>query len=151
MDVNIRVWTEKDVAATAVLERACFAEPWQRESLKESAASVGFYAFALEADGEFVGYICGTTLFEDAELMRVAVLPSMRGRGLGRLLTERFLEDAERRGAEQCFLEVRLSNAAALGLYQSLGFQKNRVRKRYYPDGEDALEMRKVFAKPEQG
>jgi len=47
-------------------------------------------------------------------------------------------------GAKRCLLEVRASNAAARGLYRSLGFQVDGVRKNYYPAAtgrEDALLM----------
>ena len=42
-------------------------------------------------------------------------------------------------------LEVRRSNAPAIKLYRSLGFFATNVRRRYYDDGEDAVEMRLVF------
>ncbi len=44
-------------------------------------------------------------------------------------------------GAEAVLLEVRASNAAALRLYESLGFQRVGLRRRYYADGEDAVLM----------
>jgi ribosomal-protein-alanine N-acetyltransferase len=144
-NVSIREWTEDDVGAAALIERACFAEPWTLEVIRQSFTVPHFYGFILEADGETVGYACGSSLFEDAELMRIAVLPKCRGLGYGRLLLKRFIEGAAMRGAERMFLEVRASNEAALALYLKSGFQKNRLRKRYYPDGEDALEMLKDF------
>ena len=145
-NVNIREWTENDVGAAALIERVCFAEPWTLEVIRQSLAVPHFYGFIVEADGETVGYACGSSLFEDSELMRIAVLPKCRGRGFGRLLLERFIEEAATRGAERMFLEVRASNEAALSLYLKSGFQKNRLRKRYYPDGEDALEMLNDFS-----
>ena len=145
MDVNIRELTENELAAAALIERSCLAEPWTLDALKQSLATPQFFAFVLETNGEIVGYVSGTSLFEDSELMRIAVLSSYRGKGYGRLLMERFLKSAAERGAERTFLEVRASNTAALGLYQSVGFMKNRLRKRYYSDGEDALEMCKTF------
>lgn len=145
MEISIREWTENDVPFAALIERACFAEPWSLEVIRQSVSVPHFYGFVLEADGEMVGYACGSSLFEDAELMRIAVLPKCRGKGLGRLLLEGFIEGAVSRGAERMFLEVRASNEAALGLYLKSGFQKNRLRKRYYPDGEDALEMCKAL------
>ena len=145
-DVNIREWTENDVGAAALIERACFAEPWTMDVIRQSLTVPHFYGFVLEADGEIVGYACGSSLFEDAELMRIAVLPKCRGLGYGRLLLDRFIEGASARGAERMFLEVRASNTAALGLYTSSGFEKNRLRKRYYPDGEDGIEMLNHFS-----
>ena len=139
----IRDWTEKDLPAIAMLERACFSEPWTMEMLKNEFSRKEFCGALLEEDGKIVGFVCGMTLFEDAELMKVAVAESCRKRGLGGALVDEFYSRAVSRGAERIFLEVRVSNAAALGLYQSRGYEKTRLRKRYYADGEDALEMKK--------
>ena len=145
MDVNIRQWTEADAPYAALIERACFKDAWSLEVVKECFRFSHFLGFILEKEGEIVGYVCGSSLFEDAELMRIAVLPSHRGEGLGRLLLEQFIHGATERGAERMFLEVRASNEAALALYLKSGFEKNRLRKRYYPDGEDGLEMCKTL------
>ncbi len=145
----IRDWTEKDLPAIAILERACFSEPWTMEMLKNEFLRKEFCGALLEEDGKIVGFVCGMTLFEDAELMKVAVAESCRKRGLGGALIDEFYARAVSRGAERIFLEVRVSNAAALGLYQSRGYEKTRLRKRYYADGEDALEMKKE-AHPEE-
>ncbi len=145
MEISIREWTANDIPAAAMIERTCLGEPWSLDTLKQWRSAAHFFAYVLEADGVIAGYVCGTALFEDAELLRVAVLPPYRGKGFGKLLTERFLEGAAARGAERAFLEVRPSNQAALALYQKQGFQKNRLRKRYYADGEDGLEMMKSF------
>lgn len=143
MDVNIREWTENDAPNAALIERACFQEAWTLEVVKQCFRYPHFIGYVLELDGEIVGYVCGSSMFEDSELMRIAILPAHRGKGLGKLLLERFIEGVAARGAERTFLEVRASNVAALTLYLKSGFQKNRLRKRYYPDGEDALEMLK--------
>lgn len=139
----IRDWTEKDLPAIAILERACFSEPWTMEMLKNEFSRKEFCGALLEEDGKIVGFVCGMTLFEDAELMKVAVAESCRKRGLGGALVDEFYRRAISRDVERIFLEVRVSNAAALGLYQGRGYEKTRLRKRYYADGEDALEMKK--------
>ena len=74
---------------------------------------------------------------------------SARRCGLGRTLLRRMLADAARVGAEQCFLEVRESNLAAIALYLREGFAPVARRVAYYPPlagasrREDALVMRR--------
>lgn len=144
--MNVRKWTIDDLRAIAAIEKACFAEPWSEETLRDAFARENYFALVLETEGKTVGYACGTTLFEIAELPRIAVLKEYRGKGLGGALMERFFETVKERGAERIFLEVRVSNASAIGLYVSRGFEKTRVRKKYYGDGEDAVEMKKELS-----
>lgn len=141
--ITIRDWTERDLPKLMALERACFADAWTTEMMKNEYARNGFCGVLAEENGEVVGYACGYTLFEDAELPKIAVARECRGKGIGGLLLDTFTERAAERGAERIFLEVRISNEPALGLYKSRGFEKTRIRKRYYSDGEDALEMKR--------
>ena len=90
-----------------------------------------------------VGYACETVLFDEGEIANVAVSPERRGQGLGKRLMDWLEERAKSLGAEKLFLEVRVSNAPALALYNGCGFEPLAVRKKYYPDGEDALVMTK--------
>ena len=92
----------------------------------------------------------GSVLFEDAEIYKVAILPQHRGKGLGSMAVNAFVDKVKERGGERIFLEVRPSNTAALRLYQNRGFEKNRLRKRYYADGEDCLEMKKELYPDEE-
>ncbi len=141
--MSVRKWAIDDLRALAAIEKACFAEPWSEETLRDAFARENYFALVLETDGKIVGYACGTTLFEIAELPRIAVLKEYRGQGFGGALMERFFDVVKERGADRVFLEVRVSNEAAIGLYTSRGFEKTRVRKKYYGDGEDAVEMKK--------
>jgi ribosomal-protein-alanine N-acetyltransferase len=80
---------------------------------------------------------------DEVHLLDLAVDPEVRRQGIGRCLLETVLSDARAGGAALALLEVRASNAAALGLYASLGFVRTDVRRAYYSDnGEDAVVMR---------
>ena len=69
----------------------------------------------------------------EAQLLNLTVAASARRRGLGRRLLQRLLSDAVGVGAEQCFLEVRESNHAAIALYLREGFAPVARRAGYYP------------------
>jgi ribosomal-protein-alanine N-acetyltransferase len=75
------------------------------------------------------------------------VTPGARRRGLGTALLAAAMAGARLRGAEAMFLEVAAAgNPAALGLYRGLGFVEVGRRRRYYPDGSDALVLRRDLA-----
>lgn len=104
------------------------------------------YVVATAGDGTIVGYagldVAGTT----ADVMTVAVAPAAQGRGTGRVLMDHLLEAARSAGAEALMLEVRADNGPALRLYESLGFDRLTVRRRYYQPGDvDAVIMRKLL------
>ena len=141
----VRLAENKDLQAIANLERACFVEPWSTGQLAGSFARTDFCALVVEIDGEIAGYICGTTLFETAEIARVAVDKNRRRTGLGGKLLDGFLAFVKSKGAERVFLEVRESNQAAIGLYLSRGFEKTRIRENYYDGKENAVEMLKTL------
>ncbi len=90
----------------------------------------------------------------EAQILNLSVVPDARREGLGRQLLRRFIDDARRLGAEQIFLEVRVSNVAAIGLYDAEGFAAVGRRDGYYPGigadapREDALVMRLSLLPP---
>jgi ribosomal protein S18 acetylase RimI-like enzyme len=130
-----RLQLEVELArATAVLLCAC-AEP--NGQLAQSEAKVQGVLIAWQIAGDF-------------ELLNMAVATEARGCGLGRALVSALIELAQEGADGACiFLEVRTDNAPALALYRSAGFEASRVRKGYYQDGCDALEM--VLRHPTRG
>jgi len=93
--------------------------------------------------GQPEGYACFRLGVGEAELLRVAVSPEARRRGLGRRLIAAGFERLRAAGMARCHLEVRPSNASALALYHALGFEICGRRRTYYRDGSDALVLRR--------
>ena len=146
MQMRLRAFERGDERAVAELESACFSEPWTEREWQESAAREDFFGLVLEDErGRLIGYACVYALFESAELLRIAIRESERGKGLGGRLLDGLTALLSRRGVEQLFLEVRAGNLSAKRLYESRGFVLVRERKKYYQDGENALEMKKSF------
>lgn len=143
--MELLAWTKDDTLAVAELEKQCFSDPWSAELFESAFVSPFFHGLVVKENGKIIGYACQTVLFEDAEILNVAVAPNARGKGMGKALMEAMIQAAKTRGAERMFLEVRVSNAPALGLYRGLGFQDGYIRKKYYEDGEDALTMSLVL------
>ncbi len=96
---------------------------------------------ARDAEGVIVGYLLFWHVTDELHLLNVAVEPSARRRGIGRALVEDLLAYARGHAAQRVLLEVRASNEPAIRLYEQLGFHRFNVRRGYYPDGEDAVEM----------
>lgn len=88
-------------------------------------------------EGTVLGFVDLKLLYDEADLMHIAVREDARGRGIGRDLLIKAIEAA---GEMPIALEVREGNTRAIGLYESHGFKKESIRKNYY-HGEDAVIM----------
>lgn len=139
----IRAWEKKDIPAIADIENKSFADPWTEGMLSDTLRFPVYHTFLAEEGGQVCGYGCLILLFEDAELANIAVSPTHRGQGVGKLLMEKMHDYAKTFGAERMLLEVRVSNQNAIGLYEKYGYEKYGLRENYYADGEDAYLMQK--------
>ena len=91
---------------------------------------------------DMLGYLIVARYVDAWHIMNLSVDPAQRRQGVATQLLEALFEvtgDDDRRGFT---LEVRVSNDAAIRLYENLGFRSQGVRRGYYTDNrEDALIM----------
>jgi len=149
MAFTLREATPDDVDAIMAIETSTFGtDAWSIDSMRgEVASRHTLYLVAIDDDdtGVLAGYagLLAPHDSGDADIQTIAVAPTARRRGLGRMLMLALIEESRRRAATHVFLEVRADNPSARTLYDSLGFEQIAVRARYYqPDGVDAQIMR---------
>ena len=142
---QIRNVEEFDLLKMEEIEKECFQDSWCLAMWKGTFTRRDFLGVAIEEKGKFIGFCAGTVLFENSELLRIALTQSARGKGYGGKLLDEFMQKAKRQGAEKIFLEVRATNEVAQNLYKSRGFKETGIRAKYYADGEDAVEMVKTL------
>ena len=131
--------------ALAELERGCFgAAAWSLQQLDAELHRTGLICRVIAGSKptELCALALGWSVEDESELLRIAVHPSYRRRGLGTILLTDFMDQAWLRGARTCFLDVRSDNHPAIGLYLDRGFHSIGSRKAYYSDGCDAQLMR---------
>lgn len=144
MNVAIEPMIEADLDAVLDIDVAAFREPRdvREKSLREELARKWARIHVARIDGgRIVGYLLYWHVVDEAHVINVAVAPQERRHGIGRALVAHLLDHAKANGIVKLLLEVRASNAAAIGLYEKAGFTRFNVRERYYNDGEDAVEM----------
>ncbi len=124
------------------INQASFSQPWSAALIEQDMDNPNcYYAVGLEGV-EVVGYAGMTVIAGEANVTNVAVSPKRRREGIGRILLARLIEICRENSFILITLEVRKSNSAAIGLYESLGFEALGERKNYYSDnGESALIM----------
>ena len=138
---RLRWW---DLGQVQDLERQLFSEgPWTAGQFWSELARVPesrWYVVARRGP-RIVGYAGVFVVVPEADVQTVAVAPEERGRGTGRVLLGALIDQARARRATVLHLEVRADNAAAIGLYQAMGFVADGRRRDYYGRGRDALLM----------
>jgi [ribosomal protein S18]-alanine N-acetyltransferase len=144
MMIEFRKLKLRDLNAIEEIERTSYPTPWSRsmfagELAKPSSICLG----AVEVDtDELVGYLIISRYVDAWHVMNIAVAPGHRRRGIARSLMERLFEVTARDARRGYTLEVRVSNEAAIRLYEELGFRTRGIRRGYYTDNrEDALIM----------
>lgn len=135
------------VAQVAALERLCFADPWSERSIAAELQNPLSCWLVAEEGGQVLGYAGSQAVLDEADVMNVAVQPEARRMGLGADLMRALMAALRQRGVGTLSLEVRVSNAPAIALYQALGFSEAGRRHRYYRHPvEDALILRRTLA-----
>lgn len=147
MTVVYDTLTNDDAARCAELESLLFGgdDPWPARAFRAELAAGHTHYAAARVDGKLVGYAGIARLGRrepfEYEIHTIGVDPEFQGRGIGRRLLADLLAVA---GDGTIFLEVRTDNEPAITLYESVGFVRVGVRRRYYrPSGADAYTMRR--------
>ena len=142
MELIIKPLTEENVDAVCVLEEEAFSMPWHRESFLEMIMNKDACYLVGISEREVVASCGLRNIVGDGEITNVVTKASMRGKGIGKRMLLKLMEEGGKMGVEAYTLEVRKSNMAAIHLYESLGFVTEGVRKNFYEDPtEDALIM----------
>lgn len=136
--------TSADVDMVAELDKKCFSIPWSRQSFAEEMENkIAVYFVATDEDN-VIGYCGFWQASDEGDITNIAVLPEYRRKGIGGMLVERLIAEANNMELVLLTLEVRKSNVPAQALYKKYGFVPIGERKRYYRDNhEDALIMMK--------
>lgn len=132
----------EDLDQVAAIERQCFSEPWTRAGFETSLRSPDTLYLAALEEGQVVGYCGLLRSFEEADITNVAVREDHRNQGIAGKMLEELMEQGRRWGILRFTLEVRVSNRAAIRVYERLGFASVGVRRGFYTKpAEDALIM----------
>ena len=152
---NLRKFEPKDLYQVMSINQRCLPENYSENFFMSLYKNFPETFIVAEKKGMIVGYIMcriesglsgiGFTplsFSKKGHIISIAVLPEHRGKGLGRALIEKALENMTRvYNAKSCYLEVRVSNEPAISLYKKVGFEVQRTIRGYYADGENAYIM----------
>ncbi len=140
MSLRFRRMEIRDVPEIARLEAAIFKDAWPAESFVAEIENTRISHPLVMEDGEGIaGYAVVWRITDEVQINNIAVAPQVQGKGYGSALLKYIIEKME--PFNVAWLEVRVSNRAAIRLYEKYNFKTRYLRKAYYSDGEDALIM----------
>ena len=140
--ITIRKMQVKDALPVSRIEQEIFSKPWSYQGFVDALNLGNAIFFVAEEEGKIAGYIGMYMSLDEGEITNVAVTAKMRQRGIGGMLLSEMKKEAERRSKAKIILEVRVSNAGAIRLYERNGFKNCGVRKGFYElPKEDAYIM----------
>ncbi len=134
MSISFERLCPSHIDGMEIIENNCFPEPWSRKSLEELlTCEYAVYFVAKDLDsGCIAGYAGMYVSFDVGNINNVGVLPKYRRHGIGARLIGELCEYCKKNSIVLLTLEVRESNAPAIGLYEKFGFERVGVRKNYY-------------------
>ena len=142
MTLKIRPASLQDVVAIMEIENSTNQMPWTKNQFI-SSMEVGHYSMVLQQYQKIIGFAIYAPVIPESHLLNIAINPAHQGKGLGNQLLEKIIFQNKTIGVTVMTLEVRVSNKAAINLYEKRGFKKDAIRPNYYSGAskEDALLM----------
>ena len=141
---SLRPATPDDVPAILQIEAKVHVAPWTEEHFKAELEKP-YARFLVYTDDEtdeiVIGYIVFWLMFDECQVLNVAVDFPYRGLGYAKELIRAAAKEGGQKNVKRVVLDVRKTNLPAVQLYQGLGFVITQVRKGFYSNGEDAYQM----------
>ncbi len=141
-ELKIRKMGVSDIGPLAYIENQCFSRPWSAKEfghLMDESDALYLVAEAVDEKGsrKIVGTAGMRIIGAEGDIDNVAVLPEYRNLGIAGKLMNELLNTAREAGAEEFTLEVRVSNAPAIKVYERAGFVSEGIRPGFYEDPKE--------------
>lgn len=136
------VW---DIKVISELDKSNFDNAWDATMLEKMLTSKSTTIYVAEMDERVIGFLVAENDIDEFNISRVVVAQDARNHGIGTKLINH-IEQIATENKMNVSLEVSVNNFTAKVLYEKLGYIVRRVRKEYYKDKSDCLEMVKQLS-----
>lgn len=133
---------KEEAQAIANLELRAFSDAWSLKSVEGTLCQKNYINLGAWREGKLLGYLFFSCILDEGEIIRIAVEPDERRRGIAESLFRTLREECLEKGIFKWMLDVRSGNEAALACYRKIGFSEDGRRKAFYKEPvEDAILM----------
>jgi ribosomal-protein-alanine acetyltransferase len=136
MEFIIKPFKSEDVEKVAELKEF-FEEMWDEAALLSELSNAASIAVLAKNGQQVIGFCAFSAVKEEANLNMILVHPKYRKNGVGEIMLKEAVKKIKEKGATEAYLEVRVSNEAAINLYQKFRFEQVGLRKNFYKNPED--------------
>ena len=138
----IELMNIEDLDQVLAIENECFDDPWAEKYFLDELNNNELCKLYVEKENdEIVSFGSMWLMFENCDIVKIAVKPSYQRRGYGQKMLNHLINAANEQGCEFVHLEVRYNNEPAINLYKKNEFEIVRTRKSYYSNGDDGYDM----------
>ena len=149
MQYQILPLSENHLPQMMDIERGVFEYPWSASQMKDSILSAHTETWGLlDLNNRLIAFAIVSVIFDEAEILNFSVAKADQYQGFGQKLLAYLMNHLSYKQIEKLFLEVRVSNIAAISIYKKYGFEQISIRKNYYRVGdnhEDALVLQAIL------
>ena len=140
--VKISKLQKEDIEAVSRIEESAFSMPWKAKDFEQLLADEKSLYLVAKLDETVVGCCGVTNVCGEGNINNVVVDEAYRGQGIAFAMMQELLVQGRQAGCAEFTLEVRVSNAPAIHLYEKLGFVSEGIRPKFYEKPvEDAMIM----------
>jgi len=144
LEIKIQPMQKSEVDDVLKIEEQAYGDHhWSKDSFYgELLNDLAYYYSAFDKNGDLVGYAGSWQILDEAHITTIAVKPEFKRKKIGEALLDRIIQECYKNEIKYVTLEVRVSNIAAISLYEKYSFKSLGTRKGYYQNNnEDALIM----------
>ena len=140
----LRKGIESDLKNVLEIEVMAYKNPyWSQNMIFEVLANkTDKRLWIYEVDNDVVGFIIDMRHKNEISLLNIAIHKYLQGMGHGLKMLKKYIKSLP--GKCSIYLEVNKNNIKALNMYAKLNFEKVSIRKSYYTDGSDAINMQLI-------
>lgn len=139
--ISIHKLSDADLTAIYDINLRSFSSAWSFKAIEDEFNNELAHYLVAKIDGQVVGFIGAWLILDEVQITNIAVDPNSRCKGVAKALLKQLIETMKAKQMDVIYLEVRVSNQAAIALYESFGFMNAGRRKGFYSNGEDAFIM----------
>ena len=144
--ISVSFFEREDISALVDIEREAFSTPFKEKDFLDILESEISNVLVAKIGGLVVGYVSFTIIIDECQIINFATKEEFKRQGVGKRVMEALIEHGKAKGVTKYFLEVRVSNEAAISLYKKYGFVEVGISKGHFSlPREDAVLMNVEF------